>query len=107
VVEEVVVVVVVGAMEEGGEAARLTHAAVVHVGVVDPAMRLLDLALQVHGGLGGPAVRHRLVGLGLQVLQRRGDLLAQRPGLQCVPLTPGGLGGENGEKDLALDKYDL
>ena len=71
-------------------AARLTHTTVVHVGVVDPALRLFDLPLQVDGGLGRPAVRNRLVGLGLQVLQGSGDLLGQCPGLWRVPLTSEG-----------------
>lgn len=70
---------------EGG---HLTHATVVHRGVVNPTLRLLNFALQVHGCLGRPAVGHSLVGLGLQVLQRRGNLLGQSPGLGSVTFAP-------------------
>lgn len=67
---------------------RLTHAAVVDGGIVDPALRLLDLSFQVHSCLRRPAVRHGFVGLGLQVLQSRGDLFGQSSGLGSVTFTP-------------------
>lgn len=76
-------------MREGQkEGGNLTHATVVHRGVVNPALRLLNFPLQVHGCLGRPAVGHSFVGLGLQVLQGRGNLLGQSPGLGSVTFAP-------------------
>lgn len=66
---------------------RRTDAAVVHRGVVDPSLRLLDLPLQVNGGFGGSSVGHRFAGFGLEVLQSRGDLLRESSSLRGVALT--------------------
>lgn len=71
-------------------AASLTHSAVLQGGVVNPALGLLHLPLQIDGGLGRPAVGHGLVGLGLQVLQRRSDLLGEGPGFGSVALPAAG-----------------
>lgn len=72
----------------GWEGTRLTHAAVVHGGILNPALRLLDLSFQVNSGLCRPAVGHGFVGLGLQVLQRCCDLFSQSSGLGSVTFTP-------------------
>lgn len=47
---------------------QLTHAAVIYGGIVNPALRLLELAFQVHVCLCRPAVCDCFVSLGLQVL---------------------------------------
>ena len=67
---------------------RLTHAAVIYGGIVDPALRLLDLSLQVHSCFCRPAVCHSFVGLGLQILQSCCDLFSQSSGLRSVTFTP-------------------
>lgn len=63
---------------------QLTHAAVIYGGIVNPALRLLKLAFQVHICLCRPAVCDRFVGLGLQVLQRSSDLFGQSSGLRGI-----------------------
>lgn len=67
---------------------ELTHAAVIDGGIVDPALRLLQLAFQVDICLCGPAVRHCFVSLGLQVLQSGSDLFGQSSGLRGITFTP-------------------
>lgn len=67
---------------------RLTHAAVIYGGIINPALRLLNLSFQVHGCLCRPAVRHSFVGLGLQVLQSCCNLFSQSSGLRSVTFTP-------------------
>lgn len=69
----------------GGE---LTHATVIDGGIVNPALRLLNFSFQVHGCLGGPAVCHSFVGLGLKVLQSCCNLFGQSPGLRSVTFAP-------------------
>lgn len=71
-----------------GAGARLTDAVVVHGGIVNPALCLLDLSLQVHSSLCRSAVGHGFVCLGLQVLQSCCDLFSQSSGLRSVTFTP-------------------
>lgn len=68
--------------------ARLTNTAVVYCGIVDPALRLFDLSLQMNSCLCRPAVGHSFVGLGLQVLQSCCDLFSQSSGFGSVTFTP-------------------
>lgn len=68
--------------------ARLTHAAIIYGGIVDPALRLLNLSFQVNSCLCRPAVGHGFVGLGLQVLQSGCDLFRQSSGFRSVTFTP-------------------
>lgn len=67
---------------------QLTHTAVVYGGIVDPALRLLKLAFQVHICLCRPAVCNCFVSLGLQVLQSSSNLFCQSPGLRGISFAP-------------------
>lgn len=66
----------------------LTHTAVIHGGIVDPALCLLNLSFQVNSCLCRPAVGHSFAGLGLQVLQSCCDLFSQSSGFRSVTFTP-------------------
>lgn len=72
----------------GRMGARLTHTAVIHSGIVNPALRLLNLSFQMNSRLCRPAVGHSFVGLGLQVLQSCCDLFSQSSGFRSVTSTP-------------------
>lgn len=74
--------------KDGSLGVRLTHTAVIYGGIINPALRLLNLSFQVHGCLCRSAVRHSFVGLGLQVLQRCCNLFSQSSGLRSIAFTP-------------------
>lgn len=67
---------------------ELTHSTVIYIGVVDPALSLLHLALQGQGSLGWSHVGYGTIGLGLQVLQSSADLFGQQSGFRSVTFTP-------------------
>lgn len=54
----------------------LTHTTVIHGGIINPALGLLNLPFQVNSCLRGPAVGHSFVGLRLQILQTCRDLFS-------------------------------
>lgn len=66
----------------------LTNSPVIHCGVIDPPLCLLNLALKVDSCFGGSAVGHSPIGFGLQVLQGSGHLFGQCPGLWGVSFPP-------------------
>lgn len=66
----------------------LTNAPVIHCGIINPPLCLLNLALQVDSCLGGPAVGHSSIGFGLQVLQGCGHLFGQCSGLWGISFAP-------------------
>lgn len=69
---------------------RLTNTTVIYCGIVNPALRLLDLSLQMNRCLRRSAVGHGFVGFGLQVLQSGCNLFSQSSGLRTVTFTPAG-----------------
>lgn len=66
----------------------LTNTPVIHCGIINPPLCLLNLALQVDSCLGGPAVGHSSIRFGLQVLQGCGHLFGQCSGLWGISFAP-------------------
>lgn len=66
----------------------LTDSPVVQCGIIDPALRLLNLAFEVDSSFGGSAVGHSPIGFGLQILQGRGHLFSQCSGFWGISFPP-------------------